>query len=550
MPSERLSPPPVDRALKVVVAIAVVVGVVLRFLPRSGLWLDEALTVNISTLPLGDIPDALRRDGHPPLHYVLLNYWSSIGGTSDWWVRALSGVLSLGALPLAFLAGRRIAQRSGAGPLGEHRTGLIALALMAMLPYGVRYGAETRMYALVSLLALGGYLLAEDLLTARSDGRRRVAVTAGAALVTTALLWTHYWSMWLLAAVGLMALWVAFRSGDAARRTGGRLLAGSMVVGGLLYLPWVPTLLYQSERTGTPWGARVGPVEVLTITLADLSGDSLTSYLAALSVLVGLVALLVARRPGAGSSDDPVPADEQYLVIGATIQRRIPVEAGLFVATLGIGWAASTATANTYATRYAAVVYPLLVLCIAAGVAVVRNARATVAVLSVFLLMSVYVGLSNARTDRTQAGELAEYIGRDLARAGVDGPDAAAAAAVVSCPDQIGVALQRALDGRRIGLEVVAFPLAGDPRFIDWVDYADRNEAADVDEFFGRVDDRIPADGTVYVAAMPGYRTYEGLCEGVINHLSGRRPLREVVEPDDSGRTGETMGLWVFGPPE
>lgn len=550
MPSERLSPPPVDRALKVVVAIAVVVGVILRFLPRSGLWLDEALTVNISNLPLGDIPDALRRDGHPPLHYVLLHAWSSIGGTSDWWVRALSGVLSLGALPLAFLAGRRVAQRSGAGPLGEHRTGLIALALMAMLPYGVRYGAETRMYALVSLLALGGYLLAEDLLTARSSGRRRTAAAVGAALVTAGLLWSHYWSMWLLAAVGLLALWVGFRSTDAARRTGGRLLAGSMVVGGLLYLPWVPTLLYQSERTGTPWGDRVGPVEVLTITLADLSGDSLTSYLAALAVLVALLALLVARSTTTPAGDGAVAAEDQYLVMGATIQRRIPVEAGLFVATLAIGWAASTATSNTYATRYAAVVYPLLVLCIAAGVAVVRNARATVVVLSVFLLMSVYVGVSNSRIDRTQAGELAEYIGGDLATAGIDGPDAAGDAAIVACPDQIGVALQRALDARRIGLEIIAFPLAGDPRFVDWVDYAERNEAADVAEFFERVDERLPADGTVYVAAMPGYRTYEGLCEGVIGHLSALRPLREVVEPDDTGDTGETMGLWVFGPRE
>jgi mannosyltransferase len=319
----------------------------------------------------------------------------------------------------------------------------------------------------------------------------------------------------------------------------------------VLYLPWVPTLLYQSSRTGTPWGNRIGPVEVLTITLADLSGDSLTSYLAALAVLVALLAFLVARSRNAPPADgESVPSDEQYLVMGATVQRRIPVEAGLFVATLAIGWAASTATANTYATRYAAVVYPLLVLCIAAGVAVVRNARATVAVLSVFLLLSVYVGVSNARFDRTQAGELADFIGTDLARAGVDGPDAAGAAAVVSCPDQIGVALQRALDARRIGLEVIAFPLAGDPRFIDWVDYAERNEAADVGEFYERVDDRIPADGTVYVAAMPGYRTYEGLCEGVIGHLSALRPLREVVEPDDTGNTGETMGLWVFGPPE
>ena len=79
--------PPVDRWLVVVTTLVVLVGVVLRFLPRSGLWLDEALSVNIANLPIGDIPSALRKDGHPPLFYVLLHLWNSLGTDSDWWVR-------------------------------------------------------------------------------------------------------------------------------------------------------------------------------------------------------------------------------------------------------------------------------------------------------------------------------------------------------------------------------------------------------------------------------------------------------------------------------
>ena len=66
-------------ALVAITALAVVVGVALRFAPRSGLWLDEALTVNIASLPIGEISDALRRDGHPPLFYVLLHGWIGAG---------------------------------------------------------------------------------------------------------------------------------------------------------------------------------------------------------------------------------------------------------------------------------------------------------------------------------------------------------------------------------------------------------------------------------------------------------------------------------------
>src|SRR5690348_16241867 len=74
----------------VAVAGAVVTGLVLRFWTSSHLWLDEALSVDIARLPLGDIPRALRHDGHPPLYYFLLHGWMSVFGEGDTAVRSLS----------------------------------------------------------------------------------------------------------------------------------------------------------------------------------------------------------------------------------------------------------------------------------------------------------------------------------------------------------------------------------------------------------------------------------------------------------------------------
>src|ERR1700724_1412907 len=80
--------------LMVVGAVAVVVlGIALRFVASSHMWLDEALTPTIARLPLGKIDGALRRDGAPPLYYYLLHFWTGAFGTSDTAVRALSGVL-------------------------------------------------------------------------------------------------------------------------------------------------------------------------------------------------------------------------------------------------------------------------------------------------------------------------------------------------------------------------------------------------------------------------------------------------------------------------
>ena len=75
---------PRDRTLALVALGAlVIVGCVVRFLTRSPLWLDEALSVDIARLPLGDIPEALRHDGHPPLYYVLLHGWMAAFGEGD-----------------------------------------------------------------------------------------------------------------------------------------------------------------------------------------------------------------------------------------------------------------------------------------------------------------------------------------------------------------------------------------------------------------------------------------------------------------------------------
>ena len=62
-------------AVKVAVVLVLVAGLVLRFWTRSALWLDEALTVNISTQPLHTLPSYLKHDGAPPLYYVLLHFW-------------------------------------------------------------------------------------------------------------------------------------------------------------------------------------------------------------------------------------------------------------------------------------------------------------------------------------------------------------------------------------------------------------------------------------------------------------------------------------------
>src|SRR5215510_16167606 len=92
---DRPAYPVLATSARVGLVLAVVLGVVVRFVQPSAMWLDEALSTNISRLPLGDIGTALLRDGHPPLYYWLLHGWMDVFGTSNPTIRALSGAFAI-----------------------------------------------------------------------------------------------------------------------------------------------------------------------------------------------------------------------------------------------------------------------------------------------------------------------------------------------------------------------------------------------------------------------------------------------------------------------
>ncbi len=133
----------IPRWVIVLGALVVVAGVVLRFLTRSHLWLDEALTVNIAKLPLGDLQAALKQDGAPPLYYVLLHAWSSVFGTGDVAVRALAGIISVLTLPVVWFCGRRLGRPGAPGPISADPPSArlaagVAVVLLAASPFANR----------------------------------------------------------------------------------------------------------------------------------------------------------------------------------------------------------------------------------------------------------------------------------------------------------------------------------------------------------------------------------------------------------------------------
>ena len=129
------------------------------------LWLDEAFSVWVANHRLLDIfPWLIRIDHHPPLYYVTLHFWQSLFGDLQGPVRALSALCSTLAIPVFYVATRR---------LFEPPTALIAALILAVSPFQVRFAQEARMYALLTLAVAGALYFTARLLSEEPAQSRR-----------------------------------------------------------------------------------------------------------------------------------------------------------------------------------------------------------------------------------------------------------------------------------------------------------------------------------------------------------------------------------------
>lgn len=502
----------VDRA---VIAFCIVGGIALRFVAVTPLWLDESLSVNISRLPLGQIPAALRHDGHPPLFYFLLHGWMNLFGQGDIAVRALSGVFAVALLPLMWIAGNR---------LGGRRTAWIATAVAAVCPFTIRYGTETRMYALVMLLALAGWLLVGDALQ-RPTWARLAGITA----LSAALLYSHYWGMWLLgaAAVGLLGkMRQARRAGDSGERQARVRVLLAMVAGGVLFIPWVPTLLYQGAHTGTPWGARVLPSGVIANTLADIGGGPTPEAVVfgGACAVMALVAIFCR------------PVSRRFLEVDLWTRPDARPLLYIFGATMALAMVAGYATQSTFVTRYTSVVFPFFILLVALGLSRFQwplIARCSMVVL--LALGTIGAGRTSYVEKRTQASADVQEMVKTIRNGDV----------IAYCPDQLGPSTSRELAGKGT-FDQVSYPDFKPPQRVDWVDYTDRLNKASPRGFAQELIRRA-GNKQIYVVWSDGYeRTHHQACRKLIDALSGLRPVNFQLLPLRGDKYYEPSTVWLF----
>ncbi len=304
-----------------------------------GLWIDEGLSIGIASRAIPDIPATLRLDGSPPLYYVLLHFWMEAFGQGEIATRALSLLFACACVPVSWWLVR--------ATFGS-RAAWAAATVFAVNPFLTQYAQETRMYSLVVLL---GLIATVCFIQAFVWRRRRWLV--GLVAACAALLYTHNWALFFSAGLGLTWLALAAAAPDGKRRGVLRDGVVAFALIGLLYLPWLPTLIFQARHTGAPWALRPG-IEALWGVFASLLG-TVPQLLLLVTAGAGLVAIFRARPAGAsqaGAATDPSNATA----------RAVWALLALETATLVIAWLSSQLS-PAWAVRYLAVgVAPLLVL--------------------------------------------------------------------------------------------------------------------------------------------------------------------------------------------
>jgi len=493
---ERLATP----GLVALVALDVLVGLLLRFSTTSKMWLDEVLSVNISRDGLGQIVDHLRHDGAPPLYYFLLHFWMKLVGTSDFSVRALSGLLSIATLPFVFVVARR---------LWNLRTAAVALAVTSVTPYAIYFATETRMYSMV-MLEVAIFLMFWTGPWRSPDYRR----LASLALVGSAMLYTHYWTLYFLATVAAWSLFRVLR-GHAARYVP-RLIAIGVSL--FLWLPWLPIFNEQRLHTGTPWSTPPNTYQFLTwinYFAANQSVQHMTPSLhhqIGVTAFVGLLLIGLFAVPLAGR-------------VSLGIDFRIP-SSGRLVAILGIGsvvvgLVAARVAGTTFVPRYAAVGAVPLFLLVALGICNFRTSLRILVVLAVFSVAMLWTDKWGRGVQRTQAGQAATVLSTL--------PNTTT---VVSCPDQLGPSLLRY---SRPDLSYTSYPRGTYPAIVDWYDYVAAYNATSPTSFPKQFDNGSLRTGPLAVVWSTGY-TLKSTCVELVRSFSiyrnqdGQRLLKAKVQ--------------------
>lgn len=228
------------------------------------LWGDEAWAATLAIKPYWQIITTVARDTSPPLYYLLYHTWIKFFGISEVSIRLLSFLFFLGTVLTVYFIGKH---------LWDKKTGILAALLAFTNPFLFTYAFEGRMYSILALTSSLSiyFFLKKDRL--------------GFILASVAALYSHHFSIFVIVFEGI---WQLTEVWQQSIKKIIKSYADFFIIG-LLYLPWLYPLYYQTSLVGSGfWLGKPNPEVFLTTVLKFLVGDGLelTRQLALLAIII------------------------------------------------------------------------------------------------------------------------------------------------------------------------------------------------------------------------------------------------------------------------
>lgn len=257
--------------------------ILLRFwnLTESCLWFDEIFSVHAARHAWAEMFWFVAQDLiHPPLFYVFLKLWISIGGESLAWLRAFPVFFSVAALVPFFLLCRELKL--------NFQAAAVALFFLAVNGALIKYAQEVRMYAVFQCAALFSLWIFARYFNL---GKNIWILTA----LNILLIYTHYFG-WLVIAAEITAIAVLQRIKIRQMAV----MAGILLAG---FAPWIYAL-WRAAQVNSDLGQNIGWIpkpnlETVVQFVFDVvepiyyqasSADAASNYLISVPVLLLFIA--------------------------------------------------------------------------------------------------------------------------------------------------------------------------------------------------------------------------------------------------------------------
>lgn len=194
-------------------------------------WIDEGFTWNLTQY--GDIFAILREDVHPPLYFIMIDWWVEIAGTSQLSMRYFSFLPGIISIVMVYRLAHEIEIQRGEK---NSLIPLIASALMAVAEAETYVAHEARSYSwhiLFACLSMWGFLR-----WSRQSQKKYLTLWI---LSTIALIYTFYLGAFIGVIQGLYSLLFL-------RRKKLVIAIGALIFSATMLMPWL--LLTVGEQAG------------------------------------------------------------------------------------------------------------------------------------------------------------------------------------------------------------------------------------------------------------------------------------------------------------